>query len=205
VIDAGDGSQVSELVLDGVELGRNRMGVEHAVNPGPHRVTVFWTDGSSRELDVDVAEHEVKHVTLAHRETPSPPPFVAAPGNPEQPQSTQARSVLPWVLGGVGVASLGAGAVFYFLQADARSELERVCGPPPGPCPESLRDTSDRGALYARLVPVAGAIGVAALGAAVTLWVIGMPPHNGGVRAASLRLDMMAAPEVTGVQVAGQF
>jgi tetratricopeptide (TPR) repeat protein len=209
VIDAGDGSQVAQLVLDGVELGRNRLGSELAVNPGPHQVSVFWTNGSSRELSVNVAEHEVKRVTLPQHGTAARQPLAASPGDAALPQPdaevNMTRSLLPWILGGVGVVSLSAGAVFYALQADAEDELERVCGPPPGPCPESLRDTSDRGALYARLVPVAGAIGVAALGAAATLWITTGPRQNGGVRAASLRLDVRAAPHMTGVQVAGSF
>ena len=209
VIDAGDGSQVAQLVLDGVELGRNRLGAELAVNPGPHQVTVSWSDGSSRELGVNVAEHEVKRVSLPHPEISVEPPLVTNPEGSQPPvadaDSQTARPLLPWVLGGVGVASLGAGTVFYILQANAKSELERVCGPPPGPCPESMRDTSDRGALYARLVPVAGAIGVAALGAATTLWLTTNPPWNGRGRTAALRVDLVTAPHATGVQVAGHF
>lgn len=208
VINAVDGSQVSRLSLDGVELGRSRLGAQLAVNPGPHRITVVYTGGASRNVDVNVQERALEHVRLPL--SPEGPPAGTGAGDAGAPavpgQQDTVRSWWPWILAGSGVASLGAAGVFLYLREDAEDELQRVCGPPPGPCPESMTDTHSRGALYARLAPIAGAVGVTALaGAAATWWMTSRKPRDSQAIRTTLKLDFVATPRTTGVQLEGHF
>jgi hypothetical protein len=65
------------------------------------------------------------------------------------------------LVGGLGIASLGAAAVLFGLRQGAINELERGCSAD-NVCPPQLRDTKERGEMYTLLGNVG--IGVGALG-----------------------------------------
>lgn len=65
---------------------------------------------------------------------------------------------MPWIIGGLGVASLAASGVFYILRNSANDDLEAGCIK--DVCPDTLEDTQSRGENYSMLTGVTLGIGV---------------------------------------------
>lgn len=65
---------------------------------------------------------------------------------------------MPWIVGGIGVASLAASGVFYVLRNSANDDLEAGCIN--DVCPDTLEDTQSRGENYSMLTGVTLGIGV---------------------------------------------
>src|SRR5262249_48657010 len=116
---------------------------------------------------------------------------VVQSGPPPEPEARPAVPVGAWVLGAVGVASLGAFAYFGLTAHSELDSLKTTCSPA---CSDDRRR---RGGTKAAIADVALGVGVAALGGAV-LWAI--LSHTGGAKSAAVRVDV--AP-VAGGAVAG--
>ena len=171
---------VQRLTLDGVELGQNQLGLELAVDPGRHTVEAVWADGAKLEQTVDAREGHTTRVLLRQPESSAssgPLEVAAGPARSER-ASPRVRRVWPIVLGSAGLAGIATGAGLLYLREEALSKLESGCGPDHEDCPDSLKGTYDRGKLYSWLGPVVAGAGVAAVGAAVTLWFVTDPRRD---------------------------
>lgn len=89
--------------------------------------------------------------------------------------------VVPWIVGGAGVASLAASGVFFLLHGRETRKLERDCID--GICPTSSESTIDRANLYGTAGWVGLAAGAVGVGAAVVL----LSTRGGEAPAASRR------------------
>ena len=83
------------------------------------------------------------------------------------------------------------------------SDLEDVCGPSRNQCPESSRPTYDSAKTYNTLSRITLGIGLAAVGAAVTLIVTEPKPKPAS--SARLRLDLDASKSGAGAAFSGAF
>lgn len=178
VIDRGTNGEAALVQLDGVDLGGSSVGVEVPLDPGPHTVTANAPGYLQFTTTVELKEREVTHVTLDLAPEPEPtleqkPPvpqvIVVAP--PPGPNRT-----IPYVVGGVGVATLATAGVLFALRQATYAELKRAC-PDPNKCPESNRDTYERVKTYSVVAPVVAVVGVAAIGAATLLIVFEKKPQ----------------------------
>jgi hypothetical protein len=212
VITRGKGAESARIELDGVELGDARVGKEVNVDPGPHRIVAKVAAGSF-EQTINVAERESKSVELVPpsdlgKQTAPPPP----PSEPtaEAEVSTTpvetSRSPLPWIIGGVGAASLVASGVFYMLRRGAESDL--VDGCEGDVCPERLRDTQDKGETYTTISRVTLGVGVVGIGVAV-VWLAtrgpAKPPEQPAQTAHAPPVDFAVSGGFTGVRLRGSF
>ncbi|MEZ4221205.1 MAG: hypothetical protein R3B13_09755 [Polyangiaceae bacterium] len=171
IIQRGEGAAAIKIELDGVALGSAKVGREVSVDPGPHAVVGITSKGKRFEQTVEVAEGQTESVTLdvpeALRDGPSGPETdgQASTGGAvtsDDLQQASKSSAFPWVVTGLGVASLAASGVFFALRSQAESELEDGCLGTV--CPDTLESTEQRGKTYALLSGVTLGVGIVGVG-----------------------------------------
>jgi hypothetical protein len=179
VIERGSGAEAAEIQLDGVALGASSVGVPVPLDPGPHAVTAKAPGFLAFNQTVNIAENEQKKVAVAL--TPEPPEVRAGvisgsgdgPGmNGEKPN----KKLVPYVIGGVGVASLIGSGVLFALRQSTLSDLKKKCGPDRNQCPSSAAGEVSNLGLYNVTAQVALGVGVVGVGAAVTMLVLQRKP-----------------------------
>jgi hypothetical protein len=174
VIQRGEGAAAAKIELDGTALGSTSIGTEIKLDPGPHSVRATAPGKEPFSETVELAEKDVKTlvVKLAASEVPAVGGGVttggAAGGKDEGADKPPSR-VLPYVIGGVGVASLAASGVFFLMRQGAISDLEDACGPNRDQCPPSKKDTYDKAKTYNTISQVTLGVGVVGVGVAATL------------------------------------
>jgi hypothetical protein len=184
VIQRGEGADAASIELDGVTLGNSSIGVETAVDPGPHTVSATAPGRARYTQTVTISETETHalSVTLEPLVTDAPPP---PPPVAEQPPVTEEPKlkygITPYILGGVGAASLITSGVFFYLNQSAVSDLEDRC--PDHDCSKlekdawsSAQDDYDSAKTKEVVAWVSGGVGVAALGAGVALYLLDHKP-----------------------------
>ncbi|MBN1605201.1 MAG: hypothetical protein JW940_01135 [Polyangiaceae bacterium] len=207
VIEQQGPGRVQRLALDGVGLGQNQLGLELAVDPGRHTVEAVWADGAKLEQTVDSREGQTTRVLLR-------PPESSASSDSRQGTAALARSghasqrdrrVWPIILGSIGLAGIATSAGLLYLRQEALDKLEIGCGADHNRCPDSLEGTYDQVKLYSWLAPVVGGAGVAAVGAAVTLWFVTDPRRDEHATSGSARLFLVSSTGGVGVELVGSF
>jgi tetratricopeptide (TPR) repeat protein len=183
VIQRGSGADAAVIELDGVKLGDSSVGIELPLDPGPHSVVARAPGYKPLEKTVTVAENS-REVAVLDLEA-LPPDALSGPGGV---QTRPIPRVVPYVIGGIGAASLIASGVFYALRQDAIAELEKKCDN--HVCPDddpTIKDTDDsmRTYHYATLITLGS--GVALVGTAVVLYALDprLPEHGRSAKAKS--------------------
>jgi hypothetical protein len=208
VIVRGKGAEYATISLDGVSLGSSSVGSELPVDPGPHNVEAQARGFKPYSKTIQLAEKELKKFEIVLEPAavvgePPPEPFVPPGETAEEPKKSK---VVPFVIGGVGVASLVASGVFFILKTSAANTLAEKC-PDPNYCP-GQESTYNSGKLYSVLAPITFGVGVAAVGTAVVLLVTqkksaAPPPASGALQLEPL-LPMSAGAPV-GAAISGHF
>lgn len=179
VIERGRGADAIKVELDGVVLGDTQIGTEIAVDPGKHVVVGILAGGRKFQRRVSVEAGKAERLVLdvpddLASEEPNSGTAPAAqsavpPETDGKPKKAGSDSAAPFILGGIGVASLIGAGIFYKLRNDAEQELDSGCLGKT--CPDSLEDTQSRGQTYAALSGVMLGIGIVGLGAGTLLLV----------------------------------
>jgi len=171
LIQRGPGAEAAEIQLDGVSLGASSVGVSVPLDPGPHSVNAKAPGFLAFSQTVTVAENEQKTVDVEL--TAEPQPEAPSPnGSVTEPVDLNGKlhpRLVPYVIGGVGIASLIGSGVLFALRQSTLSDLEDKCGPDRKSCPSSARAEVDNLKLYNTTAQVALGLGVVGVGAAVTL------------------------------------
>jgi hypothetical protein len=112
---------------------------------------------------------------------------------------------VPWIIGGIGVASLAASGVFFVLRRGAENDLDDGCRD--DVCPERLRDTEDKVKLYTMVGNVTLGVGILGVGLATVLLLSGGSDDSPAERAsvARPRVDFAASRGFQGVELSGSF
>jgi hypothetical protein len=165
VIERGEGASAAAIELDGVAVGDSSIGVEVPLDPGPHAVTAKAPNRRPFESTVTLKEEETTRLQLKLEEIPQEqlPIGAAAAPPPEKPPS----KVVPFVIGGVGVAALIGSGVLFGLRQSTLSELEDACEG--SQCPKSIESRYDDLKFYHYGSFVTLGVGVAAVGTAGAL------------------------------------
>lgn len=211
VIERGAGAETASVELDGVQLGESKLGKPVSVDPGAHRI-VARVGGEQFWQDVSIAEGQTKTVKLV-----APPDFLqhqpVSPAHETSPAETpppapppKKHSIVPWIVGGAGVASLITSGVFFGLRAKAESDLNAGCRG--NVCPQRLQSTENSGKTDTVVADVTLGVGLVGVGvAAVLLLTSGSssskPPADTSRR--GVRFDVMQTGSATGVSVSGTF
>jgi PEGA domain len=169
VINRGAGAEAAEIELDGVALGASSVGVAVPLDPGPHSVNAKAPDSQPFSQTVTIAENEEKDIEVVLMPIPAEQRANFGPSGPvERPRS----HVIPYVIGGVGVASLIGSGVLFGLRQSTLSDLESKCGAGRQSCPNNSRGEVSNLSLYNTTAQIALGVGVVGVGAAVgiLLW-----------------------------------
>ncbi|MBK8259056.1 MAG: hypothetical protein IPK82_41160 [Polyangiaceae bacterium] len=170
--------QTSKIELDGVEIGTSQIGVENLVDPGTHTVSGKLGETEVWRETVQVQEKESKTVVvkidLAKFKPPDRPTATAtatvtatAPLPTVEPPS----KVPAFVVGGIGIVSLGVGLGLMGASLGAASELEKICGADKN-CPPSEQGKYDSGRTMAGVSTALLAVGAAGIATGVILFVV---------------------------------
>ncbi len=179
VVTRTERARTATVTVDGVQLGTAMLGQQTPVDPGTHVIEATAKGFAPFSRSVDIAEKESKTVEVDM----TPMPVTAAPvatasggaashpaGADQGAAPEHKTNIVPFVVGGVGVASLAAAGVFYALRAGTMSDLDAVCGDSRTKCPKQSEDTYNRGKTYNTLTNVTLGLGVAALGTGAVLY-----------------------------------
>lgn len=164
VIVRGAGADAAAIELDSVAVGDSSVGVEVPLDPGPHAVTAKAPNRKPFEASVTLKEQETARLEVVLEELPPELLRPAASLPADKPPS----KVVPFVIGGVGVASLIGSGVLFGLRQGALSDLDKAC-PTRTDCPSSKQSRYDDLKFYHYGSQVALGVGVVALGTAGAL------------------------------------
>jgi hypothetical protein len=179
-----------EVRRGGVLLGAGSLGVEAAVDPGKYVIEATAPGRAPWSTTVEIgAEADRKTVAIPGLETaaeapteapiapaPAPVPTTPGPATPSDGPDVTADSgasskrTIGYVLGGVGLASLGVGTLFGMLAAKQAGDAEddaSLC--PDKLCTKEGRKEIDSAETKALISTIGFGVGVAALAAGVTL------------------------------------
>lgn len=169
------------VLRNGDALSAAVIGSAIPVDPGSYRIEAQapgkapWTRevvvrGSGALVQVDVPALEGSSSAVAAE--PSPPS--QAPLTDSAPAMTRDHGperTWAWVLGGVGVASVAAGATFGLMASSNWSKAKDGCEDYPFRCNDDAVTQADDASTQATLATVAFIVGGAALGTSVVLFV----------------------------------
>ncbi len=182
------GSSEARVSVDGVAVPPAAVGVRRAVNPGERTVRVTAKGFLPQKQAIALAEGGESKVDFTLEPDPDAQLVKAAPEAPRPaPVQPEAHgSALTYVAFGLGGAGLVLGGVTGALALSKRSELSDACD-------SASRCRSDQDSSlhsYHSLGTVSGvgfAVGIAGIGAGVTLWLLHRNPSPAPAQGVVLR------------------
>ena len=194
---------------DGQEIPAAALGTPIPVDPGKHTIEATAPGHAVWSTTIEVgAAADQKKVTVpkldplpAARQEPAAAPPPAAEEDDGGGQRTAG-----FVVGGVGIAVLGAGAIFGILASGQASSAEDDPALCPGKqCTRAGREEIDAAGTKALISTIGVGVGLAAVGAGVALILTsgGSPRPEGA--AASTRIVPAVGPRGGGLQLIGAF
>lgn len=195
-VTRGSGADAAIVAVDGVSVGDQVIGSPMPTDPGPHTVEGKAPGFKPFRKSVRLAEQQSESVEIVLE--PEPPPPVAGAGAGGTVRPGPGRSpIYGYVIGGIGIASLGASGVFFGLRAGKISDLDKVCPPPDRQCPSHAQQSDiDAGKRYTTFANVTLAVGVAAVAGGLVLVLTSGPSNEASVA---------LAPSPGGAQLLGKF
>jgi hypothetical protein len=159
----------------GVDLGSAAFGVALPVEPGAHELVVAAPGFAARTFQVQLSEGQTQAVTVspgpANAAAPAAPAAMAPVFHGENPDKTRAAApsgsstrTLGFVLGGVGVAGLGVGALAGLLELGKQHAVDDHCQPDKS-CTSAGVSAAESGRTLERVSNVGWIVGATALGA----------------------------------------
>ncbi len=201
VIERGALAEAAEIQLDGVALGASSVGVPVPLDPGPHTVSAKAPGALPFTQTVSIAENEEKKVEIALQPEPVEARASLGPGGDvEKPN----KKLVPYIIGGVGVASLIGSGVLFGLRQSTLSDLESKCGPDRSHCPNSAAGEVSNLGLYNVTAQIALGVGVVGVGTAVTMLIL-QKKHAPQTTTSGMMLVPGAPNSVAGLSWAGRF
>ncbi|HNS97897.1 MAG TPA: hypothetical protein PKL73_13185 [Polyangiaceae bacterium] len=168
-IELGAGAEAASVTLDGVALGDASVGKEVPVNPGAHTIRYTLPGGKVHQRIVRLKEGESKKVVLADSAADVVEPDTKDDASVRTEDS--GSNVLPWVMIGVGGASLVTSGVFYLMRSSTIQDHEDQCVG--NVCPRSLEDTGDKGKTYGMVGNITLGVGLVGVGVGTIMLLAG--------------------------------
>lgn len=203
-VDA-DATTIEGLTISraGKAVPNSMWGVPVPIDPGKITVEASAPGHAPRKAEV-VVEGEGKTITFkvprlnllggpAAAEPKSEPAEKEEPKEEEPAQDQSKRSIMPFVLGGVGIAGLATGGVFTALALGDLKASKEICEDPAAACSsaevtehESLKNSTSRNWAVSY---VGYGVGAAALTAAVVWYVMDKPASESGFELTPVALN----------------
>lgn len=194
-VKRGSGAEAAIIALDGVSLGDQVIGTPMPTDPGPHTIEARAPGFKPFRQSVRVAEQQSETIEIVLEPEPVAPPS-AAGGRVTTSSDIPGARIAGYVVGGIGIASLGASGIFFGLRAGKISDLDKQC--PNRECPSRDQQSDiDAGKRYTTIANVTLAVGAAAVAGGLVLILT-----SGGADAES---SVALAPAPGGAQLYGRF
>ncbi len=171
------GASSPAVSVDDVALPDGGLLVPYKVNPG-HHVVVATAGGETARAETDVAESEVKQVSISLRSPPRDEPVGPTPESP--PSSGQSEKPTPrrpgfglpaWIASGFTVVAVGVGAVTGVMTLNDRSAAQAQCNGTR--CSSWAYSTFRTANTLSAVSTVSFAVGGVGLGAVAVAWLSG--------------------------------
>jgi tetratricopeptide (TPR) repeat protein len=198
-VKRGAGAEAASISVDGVALGDQVIGIPMPTDPGPHTIEATAPGFKPFRKSVRVAERQSEVIEIELEAEPVP----QRPDVPPNQRSSGRSPIYGYVVGGIGIASLGASGVFFGLRADKISDLEEVC--PGNICPPGSNDDIERGKLYTTIGNITLAVGVAAVAGGVVLVLTSGSGDETAKAPRKTYPKLALAPAPGGAQLIGNF
>lgn len=216
------GNDAVEISRDGTSVSKASFGVPIPVDVGSHSVeataaghkpfkTTVTVSKDGESLDVTVPKLEAEPVA---EQTPAPKPAETPATSSPAPSDGSSQRTVGFVVGGIGVAGLAAGAITGLMAMGKSSDAKATCAND-GPCADrSAVDASESAKTLGLVSTIAFAAGGVALaaGAALVFTAPNARKESGdtGPKSASstrpiVRIAPSAAPTGGGLTVVGVF
>jgi hypothetical protein len=123
----GEGSEAASIQLDGVALGESSLGLDTAMNPGPHTVTATAPGFGdfSETITLSEGSTETLTVVLVPLVEEAKVPVVQAPATQEEQKG---YGVLPYAIGGAGLGVAALGGLFLGISQGKVGKAKDLCG-----------------------------------------------------------------------------
>jgi hypothetical protein len=204
------------IEVDGAEFGKALWGTPLPLDPGPHKVKASAPGHQAVELQVDLgpnADLKVVAIPMLEEGEGTKSVEVTSEDQPEggrdaglQEDEGQGRRILTYVVGGVGIVSLGVGTVFGIQALSKRSDAEERC--PSSPCAdEEGVAANDDAKTFANVANIGIGVGIVALGVATYLFLTtpDSPEQNTARFEPGFRINPIVGPRGGGVTVGAAF
>jgi hypothetical protein len=207
----------------GTELDASALGSRLPIDPGEHVLTVSAPGKKTLELKLKIGAAgdaqtvvipALENDTQAGAAPPGPaaapvvatptasPPSADAPRSPPPSATKVDAPVLPWVIGGVGVAALGVGGVFGVLALGSYADADAACPTHQG-CSNQALDQRDRASLQANIANVGIGVGIVGIGVGAVLLITGSGKE--APQAGKVRVLPLAGPKTAGLVLDSRF
>jgi hypothetical protein len=172
-----------EIEHDGKVVGTALWGTAFPVDPGTHTVVARAAGKKPWSHTVNVAEgprRERVVVPELARVDPEPAVVRAAPAPPPRPKEAgSTQKTVGWVLVGAGSAAIVTGGILALLARSDDSDADAACRPDRVRlCSPMGVELGERAETKATLAGVSAGVGLAALGAGVTLLLTARDPEQ---------------------------
>ncbi len=163
------GAPKDSTVRDGsVELGAAAFGIALPLEPGAHELVVSAPGFEARTFQVRLSEGQTQSLTVAPGNALAAAKSRAPAAAPllfnEEPKAGADTTTLGYVLGGVGIASLGAGALTGLLVLGKQHTVDAECHPDKS-CTSAGVEAASSGRTLQTVSNVSWVVGAVALGA----------------------------------------
>ncbi len=207
----------------GTELDASTLGSRLPIDPGEQVLTVSAPGMKTLELKLTIGAGDAQTVVIPalEKEAPSAAPAAAPPSpaagpvagaprndaaplaaSPPRASAEKGTSVVPWVIGGVGVAAVGVGSVFGVLALGTYGDADEACPSHRG-CSGNALDVRDRASFQATVANVGIGVGLVGIGLGAVLLITGSEdePHQVG----TVRVVPSVGPKAAGLVVDSRF
>lgn len=200
----GAAPRLSTVSVDNKLWHREALERPITVDKGAHRVIFIYDNNTQKDTSVTVEAGMIAKVVIPTPHEPDAPKTVVVALPPPSPKDgSDGVSTAGWIVGGVGVAGVAAGAVFGLMAIGKKSDVDKGCDAN-RMCstPESLGavESAKSSATLSTIGFIAGGTLIAA-GAALVLWPRDDKPQPG--RRGNARLQL--SPAGTGMVLGGTF
>lgn len=129
VIERGEGAEAATIQLDGVTLGTKSLGTEIPRDPGPHTVSAKAPGYEDFSETVTVAEGETKSLEIEMVPLPEAERRSGGTdGSLQEDRGPQGFGLLPYILGGAGIAVAATGGVLLGVSQSNAGQVREMCG-----------------------------------------------------------------------------
>jgi len=179
--------------VDGAAVPVDQWGTEQVIDPGHHVVAAHAPRRQPWSGAVDIGpEHDVQTVTIgalapeASDALASPPPATDATQAPASPDTSTPgawKRAAGWIVGGVGIAAVGVGAVFGVMAITKSSDAKSKCSTTSCTDPAAVSENQDaKTAATISDVAIGAGLAAVAVGAYFLLTAPPAPAQSTGLR-----------------------